>query len=452
MPHQRLIADVAGELRPTDDPRGWTLPDRPGFWVPRYRLVVVTEQRQAGKSHQAMTGIGERCFSVPGFRSWYTAQTGQDARDQFLKFEEENIRGRPLAPFTHLKRSNGSEALEFPNTSRLRPHPPTEEKLHGKQSHRNDIDEAWAFTSAEGRALLQAIGPTQLTVPTAQTYVWSAGGTAESTWLAELVARGRDGDTSMAYFEWSIPEDADAEDLDVILAHHPAAHRTISRESLQGLHDTAFASDPAGWARAAGNRWTEVIGGAISAADWKRLRWADPIPDDAPVGYGAARSADGAQTVIAAAARVGDLVICEVVAVLPGGYGAAEHIRALATDGPVAIAASGPSAGLAGQVAKLRRVRLLELSDRDYSAACADLEDAIAPGAYRFRRHPDLDAAVQVAAKRKLGDGGWVWARRSAAAPVAALEAVTKAAHALGNRPTSVGKPRIVTARSHAAA
>jgi hypothetical protein len=150
--------------------------------------------------------------------------------------------------------------------------------------------------------------------------------------------------------------------------------------------------------------------------------------------------------VIAAAASVGDLVVCEVVAVLPGGYGAAEQIRAMATDGPVAIAASGPSAGLAAQVKRLPRVKLLELSDREYSAACADLEDAIAPGAYRFRRHPDLDAAVSVAARRKLGDGGFVWSRTSETAPVAALEAVTVAAHALANRPASKGKPRIVTA------
>lgn len=443
MPHQQLIADVAGELVETDDPRGWRLPNRPGFWVPARKLVVVTEQRQAGKSHQSMTGVGERMFSVPGFRSWYTAQTGQDARDQFLKFYEENIMRNgdptPFAPFVDLKRGKGEEVMATPNGARLRPHPPTEEKLHGKQSHRNDVDEGWAFTKGEGEALMQAIGPTQLTVPTAQTWVWSAGGTANSTWLAELVARGREGDPAVCFFEWAIPDDADAENLDVILEHHPAAGRTISRASLQALHDTAFPNDPAGWARAAGNRWTEAIGGAISLDVWRTRRHADTIPNDAPVAYGAARSADGTQTVIAAAARVDGRVVVEIVAVLAGGYGAADHVKALCTDGPVGVCPDGPSAALHKAVERLRRIRLVSFPTRNYSAACLGLVDALEAGAYRFRQHTALDAAVAVAAKRALGDGGWVWSRTSSEAHIAALEAATLAADLAAGLPT--GKP-----------
>lgn len=442
MPHQQLIADVTGELRQTDDPRGWTVPGHDGFWVPRYKVCLITEQRQAGKSHQAMAGNGERCFAVPGFRSWYTAQTGQDARDQFLKFEEENIRGRPLSPFVRLKRGRGEEVLVFPNGATMRPHPPTEEKLHGKQSHRNDVDEGWAFSEDEGKALMQAIAPTQLTIPTAQTFIWSAGGTAESTWLAGLVARVREGDSDIAGFEYGIPDDADAEDLDVILRHHPAAGRTISRESLAALR-VAFKDDPAGWARAAGNRWTEVIGGAIAAEDWKRLRYADPIPDDAPVGYGAARSADGSQVVIVAAAEVDGLVVCEVIAVLPGSFGFTDRIKHL-TDGPLGIAVNGPSRNLWSAAGKVRRVKVVKFTDPDYSAACADLVDAIEPRTFRFRKNPVLDDAVKVAVKRTIGDGGFVWSRREATAPIAALEAATVAANVLLNRPASRGKPRII--------
>jgi hypothetical protein len=88
--------------------------------------------------------------------------------------------------------------MKFPNLSQLRPHPPTEAALHGKQSDRNDIDEAWAFEEVRGKALMQAVAPTQLTRPHAQTFIWSAGGTAGSTWLADLVARGRGGDPGIA--------------------------------------------------------------------------------------------------------------------------------------------------------------------------------------------------------------------------------------------------------------
>jgi hypothetical protein len=244
--------------------------------------------------------------------------------------------------------------------------------------------------------------------------------------LAELVARGREGDPAVCFFEWAIPDEADAEDLDVILEHHPAAGRTITRESLQALHDTAFVNDPAGWARAAGNRWTEAIGGEISLDVWRRRRHDTYLPDGVPVAYGAARSADGTQTVIAAAVRLDDLVVVEVVAVLPGGYSAPDHLKHL--DGPVGISPDGPSAGLHKAAERLARVRLVSYPTRAYSAACLGFVDALEAGAYRFRQHTALDAAVAVAAKRSLGDGGWVWSRTSAESPIAALEAATIAA------------------------
>jgi hypothetical protein len=422
MPAQQYIADVAGELLPNG--------------LPRYTMIVVTEQRQAGKSHLAMARKGERCFARPNYRSWYCAQTGGDSRDQFLKFGE-IVDQAPLGRVVRTLIGNGREVMKFPNGSWIRPHPPTEQALHGKQSDDNDIDEAWAFTEDEGKQLLQAVGPTQLTRPGAQTWIWSAGGTASSTWLAALVARGRAGDPSIAYFEWGIPDDADPEDLDVIAEHHPAYGHTISMESLRSLR-SLFEDDPAGWARAAGNRWTEVIGGPVSAGDWEASRWLDPIPDKVPVAYGAARSADGAQVVIAAAARVDGLVIVEIVEVAPA-FGAAALVTAIATDGPVAIDPNGPSAGLALTLAEAGQVELIQPTQREYSAACANLVDAIGPRAYRYRRHPVLDAAVQGAGKRKLGDGGFVWSRVSAAAPIAALEAATLATHALTGHAT--GKP-----------
>jgi hypothetical protein len=437
MPHQQLIADVAGEL--VQDPET-------GLMVPARKLVVVTMQRQAGKSHLAMAGIGERCVTVPAYRAYYTAQTGGDARDQLFKFEEENIRGHPLAHLVKLRQGQGSEALNFPNLSRLRSTPPTEEKLHGKQSDRVDIDEAWAFSLAEGRALMQALSPTKLTRPAAQTFVWSAGGTANSTWLAELVARGREGDPAIAYFEWAIPDDADPEDLDTILAHHPAAGRTITRASLAAMR-ADFEGDPAGWARAAGNRWTEAIGGAISADTWQQVAYPDPIPDDAPVAYGAARSVDGSQVAIAVAANLDGRTVVELLEVLPTAYLAADHVTGWATDGPVGVSKEGPSATLHDQLTrKLSKRRLFGMAASENAAACSTILDGLAARRILFRPHPDLDAAVRVAGLRGLGDGGRVWARVKAGPAIVPLEAATAAVHALEHRPTPVGRPRLVTA------
>lgn len=423
MPWQRMVLDVGGELRPDG--------------LPRYGLVVVTCQRQSGKSRILMARKGERCMSVPGYRSWYCAQTGGDSRDEFLKFGE-SIESAPLGRIARTLVGNGREVMRFPNKSWIRPHPPTKKALHGKQSDDNDVDEAWAFTEAEGRDLLQAIAPTKLTRPGAQTWIWSAGGTAESTWLAQLVARGREGDPAIAYFELGIPDDADAMDLETIAAHHPAYGHTITMDSLAAMFvELDAAKDPAGWARAAGNRWSEVIGGAIPATLWESWRSTSEIPDDVPVSYGAARSADGTQVAIAAAGVVDGRPLVDVVDVLPTSYGAADVIKRWATDGPVAIARDGASALLVDAMGD--HAGLTALASRDFQVACASVMD----GGARFRQHPALDAAREVAAKRSVGDGGFVWSRTATTAPIATLEAGTVAAWLATHRPADPGRPVI---------
>lgn len=427
LPWQRYVADVMGEYDPTTG-------------LPRRTLHVVTLQRQAGKSHLAMAQTGERSFSVPRFRSWYTAQTGMDARDQFLKFQDDVVADTPLDAVVTTLRGNGHELMRFPNGSQLRPHPPTEKALHGKQSDRNDIDEAWAFTDDEGKALMQAISPTQLTRPGALTVIWSAGGTAASTWLAQLVARGRSGDPAIGYFEWGIPDDLPLDDLQAVAEFHPAYGHTVTLDSLRTLRTQL--TDDAEFARAAGNRWTEVIGGAIRPALWEASRYADPIPDDAPLGWGAARAADGSHVVIAAAAELDDgTIVVEIIDVIPA-WGSAAAVKAWAAGDSLAVSPSGPSASLVADLTELG-VPMMALSARDESAATQRVLDALPHKGYRYRRNPTLDAAVKVAGTRTIADGGRAWARVSAGAPIAALEAATHAIWALTHRPLSQGKPRM---------
>lgn len=428
---QRYVADVAGELEPSGRPR--------------YPLVVVTVQRQAGKSHLSMARAGERCLSRKNFRSFYTAQTGNDAQEQFLKFNDEIVVGSPLEKLVVTRRGNGKADMTFANGSTITPRPPTEGAGHGKQSDLYDVDEAWAFDEEQGAAIMQAIGPTQLTRPDAQTWIWSAGGTAASTWLASLVARGREGDPSIAYFEWGIPDDLSLDDIDAIAEHHPAFGELVTADSLRALR-TMLPSDAA-FARAAGNRWTEVIGGVIAADVWAAVKYPDPLPDDprASVGYGAARAADGSQVVICAAVDVGGVPVVEVLDVLPSGYRAEQTVMAWATDGPLAVDPIGPSSPLADSIAQAEFRPLLKLGTRDVTAACGHVMDALPHGGIRFRPHPSLDAAVRVLGKRAIGDGGFVWSRTGSAAPIASFEAATLAVHALRHRPKPIGKPRILT-------
>jgi hypothetical protein len=426
-PAQQLIADVTGEYDPV------TL-------LPRYTLCVVTMQRQAGKSHLSMAQNGERCFSRPKFRSWYTAQTGQDARDQFLKFHDDVVEGAPLEHVVRTLRGNGHEVMRFPNLSMIRPHPPTPKALHGKQVDRNDIDEAWAFTVADGKALVQASSPAKLTRPGAQTFIWSAGGTTDSTWLAELVARGRGGDPTIAYFEWGVPDELEvpeAGDLDGLQTwaeYHPAYGHFVSLDSFKALRTDIPDDDE--FARGGGNRWTDIIGGAIPEPVWEAVRYPDPVPDDAPIGYGTARAMDGTHVAVAAAVQLDDgRKVVELLDIIPA-YDAADTVTGWAGGDTLAVATTGASAPLADALADYHRLE--RMVDRDQGAAVANLLDGLPmegrPARVFFRRHPAMDAAREAAALRTVGDGGKAWARASSSAPIAAIEAATAALWALDHR------------------
>lgn len=456
MPWQRMVGDVAGEYDPATG-------------LPVYTMIVGVLQRQVGKSHMTVARKARKCFMRRNTRAWYTAQTGGDAQDQFLKFNDDVVAESPLARVVQTLRGNGHAVMRFPNKSTIRPHPPTEKALHGKQSDDNDVDEAWAHSEDEGKAIMQAIAPTQLTRPGAQTFIWSAGGTAESTWLAGLVALGRAlcssddpaaiiaacREAGIAYFEFGIPDDEDfpLDDLELVASYNPAYGHTLTLEGLKSLRTQL--TDDAEFARAAGNRWTEVIGGVIPDKLWKRVQVETEIPDDVPLGFGAARSEDGTQVAIVSAAEVGGQIVVEVCDILPSAWRAAEHVEEWAAGDALAVDRAGASTTLHDEIVtrgvhqtpteRGERIDLVDgpmpITSRDVSGACQYLLDAMnakdgdgqpAPGVV-FRPSPALDAAVKIAGKRKLDNGGWVWAH-TAAGQIAVLQAATLAVYALRHR------------------
>lgn len=444
MPWQRMASDVAGEYEPETG-------------LPVYSLIIGTVQRRGGKTKMTTARKARKCMTQRNHRSWYTAQTGGDARDAFLKFAEEDVQDAPLGKVVRTLRGNGHEVMKFPNGSTIRPHPPTDVALHGKEGDDNDVDEAWSFEDDAGKALMQAIAPTQMTRPGAQTFIWSAGGTAASTWLAALVAKGRALCSSddpatiiaacraagIAFLEFGIPDDLPLDDLEAIAHYHPAFGHTLNLASMANLRSQL--TDDNEFARAAGNRWTEIIGGIIPAALWKSVQWHEPVPEDAPIGFGAARSQDGSQVAIVAAVDVGDRIIVEVCDILPTAWRAAEHVEGWAGDEPLAVGRSGPSAPLFDDLVTRDNCRNLEgLGARDASAACGQLEDSLPHRGIVFRPHPALDDAIPIAGKRSVDGGGWVWAH-TGQGQIAVLEAATNAVRAVKHRAPEPGEAVFAT-------
>ncbi|WP_194820521.1 terminase [Nocardia sp. XZ_19_385] len=431
MPWQRQVADTALEV------------DERGRFV--HSLVVISVPRQSGKTTLVLANAVHRCVFRANQRAWHTAQTGQDARDQWREMAGRLLRS-PLNPLITVKWGAGDSRMIFATGSELRPHPPTVDALHGKQSDLNDIDEGWVFDDAQGANLMQAIVPTQATRPGAQTIILSTMGTANSTWFHGLSDRGRDGDPGVCYFEWSIPETADPLDLDVVAAHHPAYGHTIDMDALKRARDQ-LGDKPGEFARAYGNRRTGA--GERLFPRWEEAQTAVAFPDDARPAFGAAVSIDRSETAIVAAALVDGMPVLELIECRPGTSWAAPRLAQLAAghrNHGVAVDQYGPSGTLADELGRLG-VTLLPIGIRDITAAAANLLDRLNPKdggpiGIRFRTDPAFSAAADIAALRPVGDA--VALSRRSPGSIAALEAGALAAYALDHQGAPSAVPLVV--------
>lgn len=438
MPWQQYVADVAGEV----DDAG----------LPVYSTILVSVQRQCGKTTLDFATSAHRCLYRPHRRAWHTAQTGQVAREKWRSFTE-TLEASPLRTSIDAgltRKGNGDERLVFRNGSQFRPHKPGRDALHGEQSDLNNIDEGWVFDELEGADLLQAITPTQLTRPGAQTFIWSTRGDRSSTWFHGLIDAIRAGAVPRAaLFDWGIPDGEDPDDLAVIARHHPAFGHTVTMPALEAAR-SAFADDPAGWARAYGNIATGNAERVIPLDVWLAARTEAEAPPGRAA-YGLAVSGDGAWGAVVAAVLGPDgLPFVEVLEHRPGRSWLVGEARALARAGElVAVDKRGPAAPVADQLDLAAGVEVLTPAGPDIGAACQDFYDRVTdPGGPRLRHraHHALDDAADVAGRRALHDGGWVWSRTRSTGDTSALEAATLAAWALLRNPAPAPAPFVMFA------
>lgn len=425
MPWQRYVADVAGEIDPAT-----------GRMV--YGLVVLTVPRQSGKTTLVRAAGVHTALQRDG-RAWYTAQTRNDARDNWIEavsLVERSI----LADAVRARLTNGSESLMVPSTGGFfRVFAPLPDALHGKQSDRVFADEIWAFSRERGKELTQAIVPTQATRKAPQQWLLSTAGTDASTWLKDAVQRGMDGAPGVAFFDWGIGEDVDPTDIDAVCAAHPAYGHTITREAIE---DAAAVMDADEFARAYGNRWTTALKRIIDRTKWAALvdGTTDTIAPTSPVAFGVDLAPDRSCASIGTCG--GSLFgrhIVEVVDHRAGVGWVHERLRELVEKhDPVAVVLDpvGPAAVLVDAVKNSDderdeplRARLVTTGPRELCTGTLRVFDAIhepkSPPVLGIRRHADLDAAADSVGRRRIG-GGWTW-DRGGAAPISPLMAVTLA-------------------------
>lgn len=435
---QQQAADVALEL---DD-----------YGRLRYRNVLVSVPRQCGKTVLDMVVGMTRMLLQDEAKVWYTAQTGQAARERWLK-ELATPASTHLAGLAVAKRGAGDSRLIVPmNGSEFRPMPPNAEYLHGEQSDLVLVDEAWVHDDASGAALMQAVSPTfQSRAGTRlgiQLWKSSTMGTSESTWWNSAVAEAIEGRADTAIIDYGLPADADPGDVDATVAAHPLGHVPAIAEFIR---EQAGALTGGEFARAYGNRATVAAERVIPLAAWEAAQSMEPIPADAPVVFGAAIDIERTETVIAAAAVVDGLPMIEIVDRRPGTSWAADRLAQLVRDHdapPPYIDPVGPSGTLHDEMVG-RGIDLPTFTVRDLTRASANLLDRIthmendehAP-TIAIRPDDGLDAAAAAVSRRRVGDA-WAW-QRTPAASVAAIEAATLALHGVTHAPTAPASPLII--------
>lgn len=421
MPWQRRAADIIGEV----DERG----------RPHYGTVVITVPRQAGKTALTMATCLHRTIITPGGKVWYTAQNGMVARERSVEMFD-TIDRSVLGELCKTKRGAGDTRLILPATgAQFRPHPPTADSLHGEQGDLNTIDEGWAYTEAQGNALMQAIVPVQNTRPKAQTIILSTEGDADSAWLHGIIDAARAGESPhTAIIDYGIGPEVDPEDVQAVAAAHPAIGETIEADVLERALSTL---GPAGFARAYGNRRTATRDALFTVDQTIAVMAGAEIPPAAGVAFGVATSYDRSETAIVAAALVDGIPVCEVVE--PGGFRrgaswAGEFAAGLADrhDADVCIDDHGPAGTVAHDFREHSRRELVAPTVREVSNAAAEIIDRITdtPPRVRFRDHEAFTAALDVVTTEPLGDGIKL-SRKKSSGSIAVLEAAALALHAL---------------------
>lgn len=416
MPWQRLVSDVAGEVDPDSGRMA-------------YSVVVLSVPRRAGKTVLALaTGLQRIRLTALG-RAWYTSQTGMAAGEQFRNGFTPLVLASPLAPAYSVRRVAGSQAfVERAGGGSFGAFPPIEHALHGQDCDVAQIDEAWSFTMPAGRAVEAAVGPAQATRRLRQTWVISAGGTPDSVWWDDWLARAEEhtqagGRHGIALFDWGAPAGADAADPATWWAAHPALGHTIEpvvlAEDLSTFGVDYFERHILNrWARPSANKVTAVDGAAWSAA----------VDVDARLGDSVTYAYDVApDRSTAAIAAVCDYRGGVLVTILAHRRGTGWLVKELDNvDGTIVAdsLAGAPTAALLSHEGQA--VTLLGASDM--ARATGAFVDAVNDHRLYHHAQAPLDDALAGVVRRPLGDV-YVWSRARSDVDVSPLVAATLAVY-----------------------
>lgn len=421
MPWQQMVADVAFELDPAT-----------GRLV--YEEINLTVPRQSGKTTLEMATFTHRGLATRHFganqRMVYTAQRRKDARKKWKEeFLPDYQQATALRGKWKPRAGPGVEGFDYANGSTWGMEASTETTGHGSVLDLGFIDEA--FAQVDGRLQL-AFEPAMLTRPQPQLWVVSTmGWLGQMPYLWAKVERGRarctDRQSTVAYFEWSAPEDADPMDPNTWRGCMPALGYTQTEERIRRRLETAESIED--FQRSYLN---QIVGkpllGMSSVFDpdeWGRCADSRSQIHGAP-SLSVAMSPDRATvSLVAAGLRGDDRTHVEVIEHGRSGSWFVPRVAEVARRHNATVAVhKGHAAGSLVPDLEAEGVDIKAVSTPEYVASCGALYDLVTTDRLRYPDpQPELDEAVARASRKPSGEA-WKWAGEQITPLVAASQAV----------------------------
>lgn len=429
MPWQRYVADIAYEIDPDTG-------------LLAYREVRLTVPRQQGKSTMLVSMMAHRCVAMgSNQRVGYTAQTGKDARQRWDEEHVPLLEASPLAARMKVRRSIGTEHIKWANGSLWSLLATTETAGHGAQLDLGVIDEAFALHDDR---LEQAMKPAMVTRPQPQLWIVSTAGTDSSLYLNEKTDDGRlraaAGQTSsVAYFEWSAPDDADPADPATWLSCMPAIGHTVTveaiRSNFESMREPEFRR---AFLNQRQNRLASEPWQVIKEDDWDACFDVSSEIAGEPVLALDVTPSRSMASLSAAGLRADGLHHVEIIGNRPGTSWIFDWFQAEDRVARYPRLIIDPVSSAGSLVPELRALGLQieEVSTRQFVAACGKFYDLTTQHRLRHLGQVPLNAALAGAKRRPLGDA-WAWQRRDPSVDVSPLVAATLALDSVVRRESS---------------
>lgn len=297
------------------------------------------------------------------------------------------------------------------------------------------IDEA---REQEDELAWDAIEPTTAARDNGQTWLVSNAGHTRSVLLKRLRTQAieslDDPDTMLALFEWSLPEELDANDEANWGWANPSLGYGRTIRALRASHKGATA---AGWLTEYMCRWVTSVGeGPWGKGHWDSLKNRDSfIADDSPLWLVADTGIDRKTTYIAAVGWSGlkfedgrERVHVEIIAKRPGNAWApmwvSKRWEALGAAGIVVQGRGAPATDLIEALEDLK-IPVTPAIGSHVTGSAIKFFDAVRDKLVVHGGQPPLDMAATTAEVRYSGDGIFMWDRRRSPVDVAPLIAVS---------------------------